>query len=289
MDRLVLKRSADRRQTTGHARIISVISGKGGVGKSVLTMNLAERLAARGARVLTVDADLTGANQHILANVMCDFGLAEYTAGSLSLREAVTPAGDRLDLLASASVAPAFDPADSLAAARFVERLRTDTAAYDYVMIDHSSGVSKAATVLAHASDLNIMVLVPELTSIADCFGLYKHLLTVNQSLECGLLINRAESIGEADFIHKKYGAMTERFVGRAPSYLGYLLEDSLFRKAVAGQLSVAQLSPEATTVGLLDNLAAGVTALIERITGEPPYEDEKKLMYYEAAAEIRE
>jgi len=75
----------------GGPRLVSVLSGKGGVGKSILAFNLAERLAALGLRVLAVDGDVYGGNLHILANRACAVGIGEFIDRRLSLAECRTP------------------------------------------------------------------------------------------------------------------------------------------------------------------------------------------------------
>ena len=84
-----------------NVRLVSMLSGKGGVGKSVLAFNLAERLTAAGKRVLLIDLDVDCGNLHILANQACRYGVSQLVAEELTLAEAVTPVNDKLDLLAA--------------------------------------------------------------------------------------------------------------------------------------------------------------------------------------------
>ena len=177
------------------SRLVSLLSGKGGVGKSVLTYNLAERLAFRGHRVLLVDLDVYCGNLHILANVSFRYGVTQVVNEDLSLKEAVTFLGDNLDLLATDGRGWPEDISSTRAAAQLAARLRNEGQQYDLILIDHPSGKCQSSTVMAAASDINLLVVVPELTSIADACGLYKHLLTTDGSLDCRLLINRPRSI----------------------------------------------------------------------------------------------
>lgn len=243
--------------------LVSLLSGKGGVGKSVLTYNLAERLAFRGTRVLLVDLDVYCGNLHILANVACRYGVMQVVAGELSLKEAVTSLDKNLDLLAADGRGWSDDISSVKAAALLATRLRNEGQHYDLILIDHPSGKCQSSTVMAAASDINLLVVVPELTSISDACGLYKHLLTTDRSLDCRLLINRAENDHEAEYIHQKFCALTERFYGRPPGYLGRLLEAESFRRAVAAQTALSRTEgAEATLVDLekiADKLAPAV------------------------------
>lgn len=275
--------------TTKDTRLISLLSGKGGVGKSVLTYNLAERLAFGGTRVLMVDLDVYCGNLHILANMACPYGVTQMVTGDLSLKEAVMSLGENLDLLAANGRGWPEDISSAKAAATMVTRLRKEGHRYDLILIDHPSGKCESSTVLAAASDINLLVIVPELTSIADACGLYKHLLTTDRSVDCRLLINRAESNGEAEYIHQKFCALTERFYGRPPLYLGRLLEATSVRRAVASQKPLAAVDDDGATLADLCDLANQLRH--SRPTGQvgPGEFTEKAINISMATADIRE
>jgi len=242
--------------STGDTRIISIISGKGGVGKSVVAFNLAERLAAAGLRVLLIDADMNLGNLHILANSSGDYGFREFIRQELSLREAVSKSRYGFDLLAAGGGEIIWADGDINPVAGAVARLRTAGRQYNIILLDHGSGVSKAATVMAHASDVSILMLVPELTSISDCYGLFKHLKATNENIDCRLLVNRVETADQAQYIHTKICAVSERFVGQIPAYLGCLAEDTHFRDGIARQSAISEFSPEADVVKELTTVA---------------------------------
>ncbi|HUV31669.1 MAG TPA: P-loop NTPase [Acidobacteriota bacterium] len=249
-------------RAVGGSWIVSVLSGKGGVGKSVLAFNLAERIGSQGNRVLLVDADFSSGNIHILANASCETGVRQFSSGQLSLRDAVVPVLDGVDVLGAGGDGPAEAWQDVQATARLVERLRDQGSHYDVIVVDHSSGVSDPATVIAQGSDLNLLVLVPELTSIADAYGLYKYLLQAGDRMDAFVLVNRTQSDREAEYIHGKFSALAERFLGRAPGLIGYLPEDEAVRKAVASQVPVAVAMPQSPVVQALSELGQELLGL---------------------------
>ena len=246
-------------------RMVSVLSGKGGVGKTVVAFNLAERLAASGRRVLLLDCDFACGNTHILANVRPEYGLGNYLAGQLSLKEAVTTVSDNFDLLTATGIGEMIDSGNVSAAAHLAERLQSESRDYDMIVCDHAGGVGDAATVLAHACDVSIVVVLPELMSISDSYGLYKYLSEKNDRIDCRLLVNRAQDADEAHYIHQKFCAMTERFLNRVPGYLGHLMESEDIRKSVAGQRPVADIAPDSAVLSRLGDVIQRLTGVVER------------------------
>jgi flagellar biosynthesis protein FlhG len=225
--------------------IVSVLSGKGGVGKSVMAYNLAERVSARGLRTLLIDADSFAGNLHLLANASAMHGLDQYASGELTLRQAVTALNPNFDLLARTETGPIAGLATVTDAAEAMAGLQADAVSYDVIVIDHSSGISSIATTIASASDICLLVVVPELTSIADGYGLFKYLCAVYHQIDCRLLVNRARSSADADYLIEKFSAMTEKFLRVSPRLFGWISEHEVVAKAVAAQRPIAQIEPK--------------------------------------------
>lgn len=286
MTKQTLMRAPERGRS---AMLISVLSGKSGVGKSVVTFNLAERLSARGLRVLMVDGDLYGGNLHVLAKAVCDFGLGEFADRQLSLKEAVCPIRPGLDLLGGFRNSDQLDPEDETAARRLVRSLLKQAADYDFILVDHSSGKSQTAITTARTSDLNLLMLVPDLSSISDCYGLFKFLKRSNPRLDCRLLVNRTESAEEADYIIRKFSALSERFLGVVPQAAGYLPEDESIRHSVANQTTLNELEESGPALAALDNLAARLLAETGITPAETRLHTEKRVNGFTIKADTRE
>ena len=276
---------AGRREMT----MISILSGKGGVGKSIIAFNLAERLASRGHRTLLVDADVTSGNLHLLANVAGGDNVRRLIAGEplrVLATELVTESNTSFDLLSSSAGNPPEEFEDIRAAAGLARRLRTEAAHYEFVIVDHASGVSKAATILASVSDLNLVVLIPELTSISDAYGLCKYLYRTYEEITCGLLINRTQSEEEVTYVRTKFAAVAQRFLGRSPEFLGKVDEDAAVRLSVARQQPIARVAPESVVSQALNGLARSI---VKYRPGQSPDEFREAININPAAADIRE
>lgn len=255
MSRLDHNRGRSDRPDASGPILVSILSGKGGVGKSVIAFNLAERAAALGFRTLLVDADLTCGNQHILANIDPAEGLEAFALERADLADSVVAYGDNLAILARAATGPIESLATGSQLARFAARVRQQAGSYDLVVIDHSSGISGSAAVYASASDVNLMVMIPELTSIADCYGLCKYLYESNGATDCRLLLNRVESDSESEYMWSRFSAVAEQFLGRVPGIAGALTEDRAMRRSVAEQTPLAVICPESLVLQSLETV----------------------------------
>jgi MinD-like ATPase involved in chromosome partitioning or flagellar assembly len=226
------------------------------VGKSILTFNLGERLASGGFRTLLVDADISCGNLHVLSNTSGLGSIDQFATGVLGLEDAVESCGENLDLLPASGEMTAEEVHGVTSGSSLIEFLRRQAVGYDFVLIDHASGVSEFARSIAVRSDLALIVVVPELTSIADAYGLYKHLIGIDSSVDARLVVNRAEEVGEADYITTKFQEMTQQFVGLAPAALGYVSEDHSVRRAIASQQAIAAVDADSRAVQNLNSIS---------------------------------
>ncbi len=240
--------------------MISILSGKGGVGKSVLAFNLAERAAAFGYRTLLVDADFACGNLHILTNLDPKDGFDKFVSEQGTVTALAVTYNDNLRLLARSACGPIESLTSVSQIARCAARLRQQTAKYDLVVIDHGSGINATATVFAGASDVNLLVMVPELTSISDCYGLYKYLRQADRSIDCRVIQNRVESTPEAEYLWTRFVAVVEQYLGETPRRAGVVPEDEAFRRSVATQQPMSVASPDSSVLQSLEDIIRGLT-----------------------------
>ncbi len=266
MNRLNLQRGAEHNNRQAH--VIALMSGKGGVGKSVIAFNLAERMAAQQRRVLLVDADLNCGNQHILANVTAEYGIGHVLQGKLSLREALLNIEPNCSLLASVGAATNENDRDRDIIECLFNREFDINAAFDAVIIDCPSGISPVTAQAARLSEIGLLVVVPELTSIADAYALFKQVTAGRSSAALQLLLNRVADESEAAYLQQKFLALCERFIGAVPGFAGWLPEEPLVRRSVASQQALAAVAPDSQLIQSLEVIARRLT--VSTVAAEP-------------------
>jgi flagellar biosynthesis protein FlhG len=223
--------------------LISVLSGKGGVGKSIIALNLADQLSLNGYRVLLVDADINAGTLHVLANAAPEFGFHEYSVGSLTLAQSITSLTDRLHLLPALDGTQELSGENRIHSASLVSRLRSDSRGiYDAIIVDHGSGRTNHSATLAHASDLNVLVTIPELTSLTGAYALYKFLVKMDRGISAALVINRTRTEEEIQYIESRFAELSEKFLGQSPQLLGSISEHESVRRAIASQTVLSQV-----------------------------------------------
>ncbi|WP_103020222.1 P-loop NTPase [Salinibacter altiplanensis] len=247
------------------SNVLTFASGKGGVGKSVVTTNLAEMLAHEGHRVALVDADLGQSDAAVLLNEAPATTVREAVQEGASLHAVPheTEAGITLVQAATRPVPEASDEQKALYAAldTVLGRLR---GTHDYVLVDASAGTDGPVQWALDRADLGVLVVVGEPTAVADAYRLAKQLWTADPDYPMGLVVNFAEDEADARSIAERFKAITTRFLGQAPKTLGWVPFSHAVRRSVSDQAPVVRSEGPARDAfaELADTTARGQYAL---------------------------
>ncbi|HAI12130.1 MAG TPA: ATP-binding protein [Phycisphaerales bacterium] len=255
-------------QRQRHARIIAVTSGKGGVGKSNVSVNLAIQLMQAGRRVALLDADLGTANADVLCNVPVGSTLAQVVNGQYTLKEVMvkTPGGFYLVPGASGLANIADMSAD--ARTRLVDQIYELEAMVDVIIIDTGAGVSSNVLGFALSADQILVVTTPEPTAMTDAYAVIKSLVTERQDLDVRLLVNMAGDVTEGREIYHRLNAVCRQFLSINILYAGHVIYDQAVRKAVRTQVPFLLSAPKSQAAQCIKSLATRVDRLAQIPTG---------------------
>ena len=239
------------------ARVVCIASGKGGTGKSIVATNLAWLKASQGERVLLVDFDAGMANAHLLLGVAPRYDLGHVMSGECRAEDAIAEGPDGIQLLSGgvgrhALVNPTRRQLDRLF--RALDPLEAD---YDLVVIDHGAGMGYATVAHLAATSTLLLVTNPEVTALSDGYALYKRAHMVNRDIRVGLVMNRCASEHEAMGAWDRFRAASQRFLGHAPQYVGWVPADASVRRSISNRQPVTKLDPCSPAAHAIQGVAA--------------------------------
>lgn len=243
------------------ARILAVTSGKGGVGKTFVSANLAAALARRGLRVLVLDADLGLANLDVVLNLHPKVTLHDVFTGQATLEQAVLPAPGGFSVLLAGSGLVEYSRLTPEVRDQLLEVIQTVTPRFDIVLLDTGAGISEVVLYTVSLADEVLIVVTPEPTSMTDAYATIKVLATQQSRREIRLVVNQVARGGDGRGVAAQLQQVVDRFVGPAVggpvklALLGDVPTDAAVRDAVKKrQLLVEALpgSPAAQAVAAL-------------------------------------
>lgn len=223
------------RQTriTGDIRRIVVGSGKGGVGKSVVSIMLAAAAAERGREVLLLDGEQNLANLHVLLGLGARGSIESVLGGRVRAEELVQPVSEHLWLLAAESGAEGLYALGALERARLHSRLVGLSRQYDLVIVDAGAGIEGVVRAATLGADRVLLVTAPEPTALMDAHALVKILSLQAPHLRIDVFVNRCAGEDEGQGAYARLAAASEQFLGRRLHLAGVLLEEPSLAAAV--------------------------------------------------------
>ena len=220
-------------------QIIAITSGKGGVGKSSIAVNLGITLARYGRRVCILDADTGLANVNILLGLRPAKSLEHMLAGECPIEDIIMEGPHRLRVIPGASGISECVNLDPSRQRRLVNELARIEKDFDYLLIDTSAGIAETTLDFLGAAHRVLLVITPEPTSLTDAFSLLKLALR-RHPVECHVVVNMAGSFNEARSVFQRFEGATLKYLDVDVNFLGFILRDESMRSAVALQHPVA-------------------------------------------------
>lgn len=225
-------------------RIITITSGKGGVGKTNIVANLGYALCRFGQRVLILDADLGLGNLDVLLGLAPEYNLSHVIKGEKKLGDIVLSGPGRLKILPAASGIQEMTALTQEQRQRVFSEMNDFIRDFDIMLVDTAAGISSNVLYFNINADEILVVATPEPTSITDAYALMKVLSVKYGSHHFNLVVNAAASEQEADEVYRQINLVADRFLSVQIAYYGGIVVDENLRKGVRQQKVVCELAP---------------------------------------------
>lgn len=244
-------------------RMLAIASGKGGVGKTMLSASLAQAFARRGERVLLFDGDLGMANVDVQLGLSPAADIGSVISGRVALKDAVThfaggatKAGG-FDVIAGRSGSGALAGLGAERAAQLAAGLSALSLSYDRVLMDLAAGAGPALLRLAAAADDTLVVLADEPTSLTDAYALVKMLRLRDEGATPLVAVNMAADRAHGQRAFEGFARTCHNFLGFEPGYAGAVRRDAAVPGAVRRQQGLFDFAPKSNAASDIETMAA--------------------------------
>jgi flagellar biosynthesis protein FlhG len=266
-----------------YCQVIGIASGKGGVGKTTVSVNLAVALQDAGHQVMLFDADLSLANAQIALGCRSPYNMSHFMSGEKSLEDIVVTTRQGVKLVPGASGLQDMAALSELQAARIVQAFSSLEADLDFLIVDMAAGIAPVVMAFMAACSRRFVVVRDDPSSIADAYGTIKVLIQDHHLDEIYLVPNAVNSEREGFELYQRINQVCARFLNQPVKYLGSIENDELILQALKKYKSVMEFAPgsagardfrrlAATTEHLppLAQAAGGLQFFVERLVQAP-------------------
>ena len=244
--------------------VIGIASGKGGVGKTTIAVNLAIALRLKGYRVMLFDADLGLANAQIAMGCACPYNLGHFLSGQKSLQDITVTSRHGVLLIPGSSGAMEMAALSELQASRIVQAFSALEDDLDFLIVDMAAGISPSVLSFMAACQRRYIVVRDDPSSIADAYGTIKVLIQNYELNEIYLIPNSVTSQSEGQGLFKRVNNVCAQFLNYTTRYLGSIEHDELILAAHKRYEPVMEFAPRSGAARDFNRLADSSCALAD-------------------------
>ena len=244
---------------SGPVRVIAVTGGKGGVGKTNISINLGVTMARQGKNVLLLDADLGLANVDVLLGLHPRKNLSHVMSGECELEEIIVTAPGGLKIVPGASGMQAMADLSSVERGGLVNAFSELNTDLDVMLIDTAAGISESVLNFTRAAQEVIIVVCDEPASMTDAYAMIKTLRCEYGVNRFRVITNMVAGAAEGQALYKKLTAVTNRFLDVTLDFMGAIPYDEYLRKAIQKQKPLVEAYPRSKASMAFKNLAQKV------------------------------
>jgi len=257
-------------KSEAYGKIVVVTSGKGGVGKSNLALNMAIAFSMKGYRTALIDADLGLANIHILCGHQPRHTLLDMVKTGLPMTEIIERGPGSVDLIVGGSGTDELANLPRHERYRLISELETLEKTHEVVVIDTSPGISRNVTDFIHIADRVVLLTTPDLTSTTDAYGLLKTVFGSFPGADIGIVCNMTRARQQAEVVFTRLDVCARRFLNATIRNLGHIPRDPAVGRANTIQRPYLLIEPDSRA-------AQHTLKLADRALEKEPGKTEKK------------
>ena len=249
-------RSAILKPIQTQARVITVTSGKGGVGKTNVTVALAVAFARLGKKVLILDADLGLSNVDVILGASAPGNLFQVIHNGLDLNDVVADGPLGIKFISGGSGIYDLSNLSDSQIQYFLHQVGQFDNWADIILIDTGAGLNRMVLNFVLAADEVIVVTTPEPTAVADAYAVIKAYAAKGGQSPVRLIVNRVRELAEGEGVLNKLTKVSQRFLGLSISHLGFIFEDRMVQKSVTSQVPLMVAYPDSEAARCIDRIA---------------------------------
>lgn len=245
------------RRRGGGGMIVAITSGKGGVGKSNVAVNLSIYLAGNGLKVVLADMDLGLANADLLLNVHPRYTLSHVLSGARSLAEICTDGPGGIRFISGASGIDGLANLSEFERRNLMVQLQELTHSADIVVLDCGAGISRGVLSFALGANQVIVVTTPQPTALTDAYATIKVLRHEEYTGSVRTFVNMARGRVEAQEAHRRLSGVARKFLNYSVASAGYMLHDTAVELAVEARCPFVIRFPESNASACIAAMAS--------------------------------
>jgi len=245
-------------QSSG-TKTISITSGKGGVGKTTITSNLALRLSQNGNKVLIFDGDLGMANVDILYGVKAEGSIYDVIMGDKTINEILIEVAKDVFLIPGGSGVLEFNNLNGFQRRAMIEAVGTLPQDFDYMLIDTAPGIADNVLYLNAAAQSIAVVITPDPASLADSYALIKVLHQKYKENKFSIICNNVRDENEGVGLYQRFNDVVNKFLYIGLDYMGSVPMDPILRKATQMNRLIMRHDMNSESAKAIKNLASQI------------------------------
>ena len=239
------------------AQVIAVASGKGGVGKTLVAVNLATVQAQRGKRVWLLDADFGLANVDVVLGLDVERNLSDVLDGRCELQHTVLQGPEGVQIVPASSGVSRMAALGASECGGLIQAFSELADDADLLLVDTAAGISASVTLFAQAAQHTLVVVCDEPASIVDAYALIKVLVREHGVARIQVLANMVKGPAHGLALFNKLNKVTSKYIEVNLGYAGWVPHDDFLKKALARQTPVVSLYPQSRAATAFGNLAS--------------------------------